>query len=83
MFVNKTPKWCPEISAYVLDFKGRATRSSVKNCIITDPTQQQQQFVVFGKVSKDVFNLDVKKKFSILQAMAIAVSSFEKKLGCE
>lgn len=66
----------------MLDFKGRATKSSVKNCIIVD-TEEEKEFLIFGKVSKDIFNLDIKEKFSIVQAMALAVSSFEKKLGCE
>jgi hypothetical protein len=34
-FINKPPKWNKEISAYALNFRGRATISSVKNFIIT------------------------------------------------
>lgn len=80
-FMNKTPKWSSDINAYVLDFRGRATKSSVKNCIIVNQ-DDQKEYLIFGKVSKDIFNLDIKEKFSIVQAMALAVSSFEKKLGC-
>ena len=39
--------------------------------------------MLFGKVLKDKFNLDVGYPFTIIQSAALAVSSFEKKLGCE
>jgi hypothetical protein len=33
-YKNKSPKWNKEISAYVLNFYGRATVSSIKNFIM-------------------------------------------------
>jgi hypothetical protein len=33
-FKNKTPKWSKEVGAYVLNFGGRATVSSIKNFIM-------------------------------------------------
>jgi hypothetical protein len=34
-FINKYPRWDAQLAAYVLNFNGRATVSSVKNFIIT------------------------------------------------
>lgn len=39
--------------------------------------------VLFGKFGKELFNLDIRYPFSILQGVALAVSSFDRKLGCE
>jgi hypothetical protein len=39
-------------------------------------------FVLFGKVSTNVFNLDIKYPFSLMQGLALALSSFDKKLAC-
>ena len=33
-FKNKTPQWCKEIDAYVLNFGGRASVSSIKNFVL-------------------------------------------------
>ena len=82
-FINKPPRWNEKISAYVLDFKGRATCSSVKNFILVKSENEKREYILFGKVGKDVFNLDVRHPFSIFQAVALGISSFEKKLGCE
>jgi hypothetical protein len=82
-FINKTPKWTEEFNAYVLDFRGRATYSSVKNFLLIKDETNTSDYILFGKVGKDLFNLDVKYPFTIVQGIALAVSSFEKKIACE
>ena len=84
-FRNKCPKWCDDIEAYVLNFHGRATISSVKNFIMIRENEDEESYprVLFGKFGKELFNLDVRHPFSLVQAVALAISSFDRKLACE
>lgn len=83
-FKNKTPKWNSSIEAYVLNFYGRATVSSIKNFIMVGEGEgeQAEPKVLFGKFGKDLFNLDIRFPFNLLQGVALALSSFDKKLAC-
>jgi hypothetical protein len=85
VFRNKPPRWSPDIGSYVLNFDGRATISSVKNFIMIGEEESDKAAgkVLFGKFGKELFNLDIRYPFSILQGVALAVSSFDRKLGCE
>uniref|UniRef100_H0WWF5 TUB like protein 2 n=1 Tax=Otolemur garnettii TaxID=30611 RepID=H0WWF5_OTOGA len=47
---NKTPLWCEESSAYVLNFSGRVTRASVKNFQIVHPEDRDHLSVFLGRV---------------------------------
>ena len=40
IFVNKSPRWSPELNAYVLSFGGRVTMTSVKNFQLVNPNDQ-------------------------------------------
>lgn len=84
-FKNKAPRWSAEIGSYVLNFEGRATISSVKNFIMVgeDENDKAAAKVLFGKFGKQLFNLDIRYPFNILQGLALAISSFDRKLGCE
>jgi tubby-related protein 1 len=62
--------------------RGVGTLSSIKNCIIIDPLSKKE-IVIFGKKAQDIFNLQIRHPMTILQGLAIAISSFEKKLACE
>lgn len=66
-----------------MNLRGTASHSSIKNCIIVDEATKKKEYLIFGKKSKDIFNLQIKHPMSILQGVAFAVSSFEKKLACE
>jgi hypothetical protein len=63
--------------------------SSVKNFIITRPRgdkndrEGHDNLVLFGKIDKNVFNLDIKHPFNLVQGLALALSSFDKKIACE
>lgn len=48
-----------------------------------DEKDQNKEFLILGKKSKNVFNLHIKNPLSVLQGVAFAISSFEKKLACE
>ncbi len=83
VYQSKTPKWMPELNAYVLNLRGTASHSSIKNCIIVDSENENKEHLIFGKKSKDIFNLEIKNPLTVLQGVAFAVSSFERKLACE
>lgn len=39
--------------------------------------------VLFGKFGKQLFNLDIRHPYNLIQGIALALSSFDKKLACE
>ena len=69
----------------MLNFYGRATVSSIKNFVMIGENEKDNAAprVLFGKFGKELFNLDVRHPFSILQAISLAISSFDKKIACE
>ena len=75
--VSRTAKWNAQVKAYVLNFHGRAAISSIKNFVITDPEERpENEFVVFGKAAAETFSLDVERPFSLIQGIALAISTF-------
>mmetsp|Transcript_32484 Transcript_32484/g.61166 ORF Transcript_32484/g.61166 Transcript_32484/m.61166 type:complete len:363 (+) Transcript_32484:2-1090(+) len=82
-FYNKPPKWNEQVGAFVLNFNKRVTQASVKNFQLTTAEDADTVFLQFGRVGKDVFNMDFKHPFSPFQAFAICLSSFDYKLCCE
>jgi tubby-related protein 1 len=82
-FHNKPPKWNEQIGAFVLNFNKRVTQASVKNFQLTTDDDPDMVFLQFGRVGKDVFNIDFRFPFSPMQAFSICLSSFDYKLCCE
>lgn len=80
---NKPPKWNDQIGAFVLNFNKRVTQASVKNFQLTNSDDPDTVYLQFGRVGKDVFNMDFRHPFSPFQAFAICLSSFDYKLCCE
>ncbi len=78
---SKPPSWSSEAGAYVLNFNGRVTMASVKNFQLW--THEEQQIMQFGRTGNDEFSLDVQWPMSLFQAFAVALSSFDSKLGCD
>jgi tubby-related protein 1 len=57
---------------------------SVKNFQLIDLNKSQGMFSLqFGKVDENLYNLDYMGPFSLIQAVAIAISSCDNKLFCE
>lgn len=85
VYHNKPPKWNEQIGAFVLNFNKRVTQASVKNFQLTNDEDSPDPpvFLQFGRVGKDVFNMDFRHPFSPYQAFAICLSSFDYKLCCE
>uniref|UniRef100_A0A7S4SH78 Tubby C-terminal domain-containing protein n=1 Tax=Alexandrium monilatum TaxID=311494 RepID=A0A7S4SH78_9DINO len=83
VYQNKPPKWNEQIGAFVLNFNKRVTQASVKNFQLTCNEDPDTVYLQFGRVGKDVFNMDFRFPFSPFQAFAICLSSFDYKLCCE
>lgn len=83
VYQNKPPKWNEQIGAFVLNFNKRVTQASVKNFQLTNSEDPDTVYLQFGRVGKDVFNMDFRFPFSPFQAFAICLSSFDYKLCCE
>lgn len=80
--LNKPPKWNEKKRAYMLDFKGRVTRSSVKNFQLVDGLRDPSHSHVIlqhGRTGVNKFTMDVQHPMSILQAFAISLSSLHSK----
>ena len=82
-FQNKEPTWNETRQTHTLEFFNRAKISSTKNFQLVDSYDKDKIYVLFGKESQDIFNMDVHFPFSIFQAFCICVSSFDTKLLCE
>ncbi|RKO97354.1 hypothetical protein CXG81DRAFT_2726, partial [Caulochytrium protostelioides] len=80
---NKSPQWSQETESFVLNFHGRVAMASVKNFQIVHDMDLEYIALQFGRLSGDVFTMDVRFPFSILRAVGIALCSFEPKLVCE
>jgi tubby-related protein 1 len=82
-YQNKPPKWNDQIGAFVLNFNKRVTQASVKNFQLTNADDPDTVYLQFGRVGKDIFNMDLRHPISPFQAFAICLSSFDYKLCCE
>ena len=79
---NKPPEWNDEVGAYVLNFNGKVTMASVKNFQLINK-EDDEKIMQFGRIGNNDFHLDVKWPMSLYQAFAVALSSFDSKLGCD
>lgn len=55
---NKKPEWNDRVGGYMLNFKGRAKKASIKNFIIEDETKEsedpdEREIMMFGKLDED------------------------------
>ena len=74
------------MEAYVLNFNGRVVKPSVKNFQLIESRAgkvgsssivEDHILMQFGRVDDNAFNIDVSFPFSLFQAYAIAISSFD------
>lgn len=85
--INKQPIWLQTQNTYYLKFDKRVAVPSVKNFQLVNPLDRnlpllrvaERIFLQFGRVGNNSFNLDFSWPFSILQAFAIALASFDYK----
>lgn len=76
--MSKSPSFDPQECNYKLDFRGMAGIPSIKNFIIEN--EEHPESLIFGRQQdKESYLLRIKAPFSIIQAVAIAMSSIHHK----
>ena len=90
---NKQPEYHKKYGCYVLKFKGRNVRKSVKNCQFVfskcfenndvSIKDKNEVLLQFAEVSDNSYILDFKYPFSELTAFAVGVISSASKMLCE
>ena len=81
---SKSPAWDKKLQRFFLNFNGRVTRASVKNFqLVNDDDEKGDVCLQFGRTGKDEFILDVGWPLSLFQGFALALSSFDSKVGCD
>jgi hypothetical protein len=73
---NKIPIWNDVIRAYVLNFHGLVKEASVKNTILLD--DNENELFIFGKISKNLYSLNVKSPMSLIQSICMAITCIYK-----
>mmetsp|Transcript_56047 Transcript_56047/g.133517 ORF Transcript_56047/g.133517 Transcript_56047/m.133517 type:complete len:508 (+) Transcript_56047:30-1553(+) len=76
---NIAPRWDKKLNSYALPFFGRVKKASAKNFQLVVDADPNTIFLIFGKISKDVFCLDFRSPLSPLDAVAIASTALAKK----
>lgn len=75
--MTKQPNYDPVDCSYKLDFRGLAGVASTKNFIVDSP--EYPDALIFGRQTKDTYLMRVKSPFSLMQALAIGMSSIHYK----
>lgn len=76
---NVAPRWDSKLNSFALPFFGRVKKASAKNFQLVVNDDPNTIFLMFGKISKDVFCLDFRAPIAQLDAMAIAAAALAKK----
>lgn len=76
---TRRPKWLPRKKALTMNFYDRVTMSSTMNFMLDvdgeqDPNEQTMK-LLFGKVGQNLYALDYRRPFGMVQAFAAALSS--------
>ena len=77
---TRQPIWSDEVDAWTMDFHGRVKLASKKNFQLIDVNKPDETLMLFGKVTKNHFSLDYKMPLTVVQALAVALSSFADKM---
>merc|ERR1712048_1352132 len=72
---NLGPRWDKKLNSYALPFFGRVKKASAKNFQLVVGNDANTIYLMFGKISKDVFCLDYRDPISALDAFAIACAA--------
>jgi len=83
VLTNRTPKWNARIGKWMLNFKGRVTKASVKNFQLVETANYEKVLLQFGRVGDHKFTMDFTYPLTPLQAFGICLSSIDTKLACE
>lgn len=78
------PQFSEKYNGYCLDFFGRVTTASTKNCIVSkipNDNSYKNILMLFGKLEDFRYNLDVQSPLSIADAFSIAIIGFIRKIS--
>merc|ERR1711862_626552 len=70
---NIAPRWDKKLNSYALPFFGRVKKASAKNFQLVVDGDPNTIFLIFGKITKDVFCLDYRGPLTPLDSMAVAM----------
>eukprot|EP00922_Rhytidocystis_sp_ex-Travisia-forbesii_P064295 GHVS01095563.1.p1 GENE.GHVS01095563.1~~GHVS01095563.1.p1 ORF type:complete len:519 (+),score=45.95 GHVS01095563.1:152-1708(+) len=83
---NMSPRWDSSLNSYALPFYGRVKLASAKNFQLVKKREtgvaedsEEEIYLMFGKISKDIYSLDFRHPLSQLDAIAIALGALAKK----
>jgi hypothetical protein len=74
---TKEPNYDPEDCNFKLDFRGLAGVPSIKNFIVENA--EHPDALIFGRQDKETYLMRIKAPFSLLQAVAVCMSSIHYK----
>lgn len=74
--IGKKPIWNDGVNAWVLNFHGLVKEASVKNSISID--KDGNELFIFGKVSKNLYSLNIKSPISLIQGICMAITCIYK-----
>lgn len=80
---SRKPVWNPALDAWTMEFRGRVSLPSKKNCQLLLPGEEdadERVAFLFGKVGRDRFSLDIRAPLGPAQSFAIALTTFAGKL---
>ena len=81
--VNKPPYWNERLQRFCLQFDGRATMISIKNCMLVEQVFGPN-VILFGKIGTDQFNLDHNPNpdqgVMVVEAVAFALAAFDSRM---
>lgn len=80
---NKKPYFNNETLSFSLNFNGRVTKPSVRNCQIIHPLDQTYITLTFGKETDNKYILDFSYPWIALKAFCVALSALDHKFGCD
>ncbi|KAI8919115.1 Tub family-domain-containing protein [Powellomyces hirtus] len=74
---NKPPRWNEATQSHCLNFGGRVTQPSIKNCQLIGSENENFVVMQFGRCGPDYFTLDVRYPMTPLEAFAVALTTFD------
>ena len=77
-FINKKPIYDKNSTKYNLDFFGRVKIPSKNNFQLINVAYPNKISLQFGKVKKNLYNLDFRYPFYLKSALAVALSVLDK-----
>jgi len=81
--MNRPPTWNEQMGAYVLNFRGRVTKSSVKNFQMVYANDDSKVLLQFGRTGNNDFTMDLQYPITPVQAFGICLSTFDYKMAVE